>query len=109
VAFSPDGQEIALARFCDTFNGGCDVTRFRTIDGSVIDDVPELDGGRVRYSPEGHWLVSRGRLFHIPTGLTLIYADGIEVAGFTPEGDLIAGGGEGWLARYCRSAAASRP
>jgi hypothetical protein len=108
VAFSPDAQELAVTTSCNSFNAGCDVTRFRTDDGSTIAGVPELDGWLVRYSPEGHWLVSKGQLFHIPTGVTQTYAEGIDVAAFTPEGDLIAGARDGWLARYCRSASTSQ-
>jgi hypothetical protein len=34
----------------------------------------------------------------------LTYAEGVEVAAFTPLGDLIAGAIDGSIARYCRAA-----
>jgi hypothetical protein len=103
VVFSRDGQELTSS-LCPLHNQGCRVTRHRATDGSRIADVPELEGDRVRYSPEGHWLVSKGQLFHLPTGATLSYAQDVEVAAFTPEGDLIAGALDGSIARYCRAA-----
>jgi WD40 repeat protein len=107
VAFSPDAQEVTTTH-CPMHNTGCRATRYRALDGSTIADVPELDGERVRYSPDGHWLVSKGRLFHIPTGTLSSYAEDAEVAAFTPDGDLIAGARDGSLARYCRDTSASK-
>lgn len=106
VAFSPDAQEVTATR-CRAHNQECRATRYSAIDGALIAEVPELDGERIQYSPEGHWLVSKGRLFHIPTGTTLTLAEDVEVASFTPEGDLIAGVRDGSIRRYCRETPAS--
>jgi hypothetical protein len=106
VAFSADGRELVVSAECASHNDACRVTRYRESDGSKIAEVAGLEGERVRYSPEGHWLVSKGQLLHVPTGAMHRYAEDVEVAAFTPQGDLVAGTVQGSLVRFCRNAPA---
>jgi hypothetical protein len=88
---------------CLSATSDCRATRHRASDGSSLGEVPQLSGEKVRYSPEGHWLVSNNQAFHIPSGAVLDYAPAATVAVFSPEGDIIAGEADGSLVRYCRS------
>jgi WD40 repeat protein len=102
VEFSPDGREIVVTRCLET-PSLCDSERYRAGDGSSLGALPELRGDRVRYSPEGHWVVSGARLLHLPLGTSLEYSSDATVAAFTPDGGIIAGTADGSLVRYCRS------
>jgi WD40 repeat protein len=101
VEFSPDAREIAVTRCADGV--ACASARYAAEDGATLGAVPELEGDRVRYSPEGHWLVSQNRALHLPSGALVEYASAAEVSAFTPNGDIIAGMMDGSLVRYCRT------
>jgi WD40 repeat protein len=104
VEFSSDGREIVVTRCSgNAFDTACSSTRYSAKDGALLGALPELQGDRVRYSPESHWLLSRNLLLHLPSGAILDYASEAEVAAFTPNGDVIAGLRDGSLVRYCRS------
>ena len=57
----------------------------------------------MRYSPEGHWLVSNERLLHLPSGNSFEYTPDATAAAFTPDGDIVCGTSDGTLLRYCRA------
>lgn len=111
VEFSPDGQELVVTRcstdvssdFLPPGAGSCRSERYATADGTELGVVPALEGDRARYSPEGHWLVSKNHAFHVPSSTSVEYAAGAVSAVFAPNGDIIAGLGDGALVRYCRS------
>jgi WD40 repeat protein len=103
VTFSPDGEEAVITRQVDGSDPPVQVsTRYAVQSGSPLGSVP-LAGQRVRYSPEGHWLVSEGRAWHSPTGAVVEFAKDAKASLFTPQGDVIAGKLDGSLVRYCRS------
>jgi hypothetical protein len=102
VELSPDARELVVSRCPDSIET-CASERYDTSDGSSLGAVPALSGDRVRYSPEGHWMVSQHRALHLPSGSVLEYAPSAPVAAFTPGGDIIAGGSDGSLVRYCRA------
>ena len=102
VEFSPDGRRIAVTT-CEDSGSECTSEQFDTADGLSQGVIPELEGDRVRYSPEGHWAVSGGKLLHLPSGRSLEYAADASAAAFTPQGGIIAGMSDGALVHYCRS------
>jgi WD40 repeat protein len=100
VEFSPDGRELVTTP-CG-FNEPCTSERYAASDGTYLGVLPALQGDRVRYSPEGHWVVSQGRALHLPSGRSLELDPDATVAAFTTDGDIIAGLVDGSLVRYCR-------
>lgn len=104
IAYSPDGLGVVITRCSDSQSEGCESTLYDAATGNRRLQLPALPARQVRYSPEGHWLVSGGTLFHLPTGTTRQYgSEAIDQAIFTPEGDIIAGAADDSLVRYCRS------
>jgi WD40 repeat protein len=103
VEFSPDGQEIVVTRCDEGISDACRSERYASLDGAARGELSGLQGDRVRYSPEGHWLVSRERVLHLPSGTSLEYAPGATAATFVPDGDIIAGMFDGSLVRFCRT------
>lgn len=104
VQFSPDGKEVVITQPADDVDETVyHSVRHDALTGITIADVPQLTGDRVRYSPEQHWLVSRNRALHVPSGTTFELAALSTEALFTPQGDIIAGEHDGSLVRYCRS------
>jgi WD40 repeat protein len=103
VEFSPDAREIALTRCTDDGLITCRSRRHAALDGATLGAIPSLVGDRVRYSPEGHWLVSENRALHLPSETLVEYASAAKVSAFTPDGDIIAGMTDGALVRYCRT------
>jgi hypothetical protein len=103
VQFSPDGNEVLITR-CQSLSGaGCYSARHATAGGALLGQLLGLSGRRARYSPEGHWVVSGNDLLHVPSGQLLSdsFPDGEAL--FAPNGDIIAGEGDGSLVRYCRA------
>jgi WD40 repeat protein len=103
VEFSPDAREIAITRCSDPSPGPCTSERYATVDGTRVGGAETLEGDRVRYSPEGHWLVSSNRALHLPSGDSLEFDPAAHVSAFTPDGDIIAGVNGGALVHYCRT------
>jgi WD40 repeat protein len=103
VEFSPDGEDIVVTRCDEGILDACRSERYASLDGAARGELPGLEGDRARYSLEGHWLVSRGRVLHLPSGASHEYAPGATAAAFVPDGDIIAGMPDGSLARFCRS------
>lgn len=103
VDYAPDGNAVVITRCTDHGPDSCLSARYDARTGAPIGGtLPELTGDRARYSPEGHWLVSKNRALNLNTGRLLEYANDAKVALFTPEGDIIAGESDGSLVRYCR-------
>jgi hypothetical protein len=102
VVFSPDGREVVVTR-CRESLSACSSELYAAEDGASRGPLPALSRDRVRYSPEGHWLVSGGRLLHLPTQAIREYATDATAAVFVANGDIIAGMADGSLVRYCRS------
>lgn len=59
-------------------------------------------GSHPRFSSEGHWIVSGGKLLHLPTDAARTYDENATEALFAPNGDIIAGERDGSLVRFCR-------
>jgi hypothetical protein len=102
IDYSPDASEVVVSS-CTGGTDSCSSSRFDARSGAPIANLPRLAGFRARYSPEGQWIVAGSLLQHLPTGSVQSYAPDATVAVFTPEGDIIAGGSDGSLVRYCRS------
>jgi WD40 repeat protein len=104
VELAPRGDEFVLTRCREpSAVDACSSTRYDFAAGKQLGALPELTGDRVRYSPEGHWLVSQNRLLHVPSGAIREYSTSASVALFTPEGDIVSGESDGSLVRYCRT------
>jgi WD40 repeat protein len=103
VEFSPNAREIAVTRCTEDVVVTCSSKRHAALDGATLGTIPSLAGDRVRYSPEGHWLVSQNLALHLPSEALVEYAPAAEVSAFTSEGDIIAGMMDGALVRYCRT------
>ncbi len=101
VVFSPDGSELIVTR-CEELVRDCSSYRYAVADGQLLGSVPALAGPAVRYSPEGHWLVSGETLLHLPTGASMTFGTGVTAALFSSSGDILAGAEDGSLLRYCR-------
>jgi WD40 repeat protein len=104
VSFSPDETQLLVTSCVQ--NNRCTNTLLSTATGAVVRALPELDGQRPSFSPEGSWLVAAGKLLHLPSGeVRSLDADPgpIGAAIFTPGGDIIAGSADGTLTRYCRA------
>jgi hypothetical protein len=105
VEFSPDSKEAIITRHARGGVGDVAYTsaRYNALTGAIITQLPQLSGDRVRYSPEGHWIVSGDRALHQPSGTTVQLDPSSKVAIFTPQGDIISGEADGSLVHYCRS------
>jgi hypothetical protein len=106
VEYAPDGKEAIITRHGRSNLGEVAYTsaRYNALTGAIITQLPQLSGDRVRYSPEGHWIVSGDRALHQASGTTVQLDPSSKVAIFTPQGDIISGEADGSLVHYCRSA-----
>jgi hypothetical protein len=103
VQFSADAQQLVVTACNYAVGGECRSARYSSHDASLLGEAPGLSGRHARFSPEGHWLVSGGRVLHVPTGALVDYAIDASEAVFAPNGDIIAGANDGSLVRYCQS------
>jgi len=55
------------------------------------------------FSPGGRWIVGGDTLIDLRSGKTQTIAPGASESLFAPNGDIIAGGRDGSLTRYCRA------
>jgi WD40 repeat protein len=103
VQFSADAQQLVVTSCHSAARLECRSARYSSHDASLLGEAPGLSGRHARFSPEGHWLVSGGRVLHVPTGALVEYAIDASDAVFAPNGDIIAGANDGSLVRYCQS------
>jgi hypothetical protein len=94
----PDGGPYYLVTVCDP-----DPPCRYTIHESTLGVLESAEGGRhPRYSSEGHWIVSAGKLVNTVYGTVHNYDENATEAIFAPNGDVIAGERDGSLVRFCR-------
>lgn len=72
--------------------------------GCATDDLRwQGTGYHLQVSAEGHWWSFGNELRHRPSGEARSLGESVSATVFAPNGDIIAGDGEGALIRFCRS------
>jgi len=105
VRYSPD-ETLMLVSHCEVLptSRGCRVALYDTATGNVARPLPELTAPMPSFSPDGSWIVAGSTLLHLPSNDTRSIDPTlfINVATFTPDGDIVGGADDGVLVRYCR-------
>lgn len=100
VQFRPNASELLVSHVGSSSHVHA---LYSLTDGSLLRAVPELQGSRAKFSPEGNWVVSGATLLHLPDGEQRAFDPQSVLATFAPNGDIVALLADGSLTRYCRA------
>ncbi len=101
VQFSPDETELLLSQCLADIPPPCTHALYSVADGSLLRNLPSLQGTRARFSPDGSWVVSGTTLLHLADNEQRVFDSLSVLATFAPNGDIIAVLTDNSLARYC--------
>ena len=101
VQFSPDQTELLVSQCLGDIRPPCAHARYSVADGSLLRNLPGLQGTRARFSPDGSWVVSGTTLLHLADDEQRVFDPLSILATFAPNGDIIALLADNSLARYC--------
>lgn len=112
VTFAPGGREVILSKCSlDAFGQSennvtplvvhCRNHQRYTVGGRAGASLSGLIGSWIDVSADGDRLISSGTALHLPTGTLAPVADDITTSAFMPNGDVLAGTGDGSLVRLC--------
>jgi hypothetical protein len=101
VRFAPGEKEFLVSR-CENEKPYCAHSLYSVDTGASRGELP-LRARRPSFSPGGRWVVAGDTLLDLPAGrASTMVAPGASESIFAPNGDIIAGGVDGSLTRYCR-------
>jgi WD40 repeat protein len=112
VTFAPGGREIIVSKCgVDAFGPSendvtpavihCRNRQRYSVGGRAGAPLRGLDGSWFDFSADGDWLISSGTALQLSTGIFAHVADELTTSAFMPNGDVLAGTGDGSLVRLC--------
>lgn len=104
VIFAPDGRHLLVSRCQTQLPGAIGTCSYRLLlaGGGAGAQALSLTAPHAEFSPDGGNLVAGGTLLQLSTHAQSELGMNVVSAAFAASGDIIAGGSEGSIIRFCR-------